>query len=84
MEFIQEITYLEWKVEHMSEILMTNKVKKHIGFHYLLTETHLPTSCFDLFGIEYISQDVLSKINGLKTTGLKRSWYFNNQGANEN
>ena len=57
----------------MSEILMTNKVKKHIGFHYLLTETHLPTSCFDLFGIEYISQDVLSKINGLKTTGLKRS-----------
>ena len=38
---------------------MTNKVKEHIGFHYLLTETHL---FFDSFGIEYNPQEVLHKI----------------------
>ena len=39
---------------------MIKRIKEHIGFHYLLTETQLYTLIF--FGIEYISQEVLNKI----------------------
>ena len=39
---------------------MANKVKEHIGFHYLLTEMQPCTFMF--FGIEYIPQDLLNKI----------------------
>ena len=41
----------------MLKISMTNKVKEHIGFHYLFTEMF-----FDSTGIEYVLQDVLNKI----------------------
>ena len=41
----------------MLKISMTNKVKEHIGFHYLFIEMY-----FDSFGIEYVLQDVLNKI----------------------
>ena len=47
-------------MEDMSWTLITNKVKEHIGFHYLLTKA--TTVYFDLCGIEYIPQEVLSKI----------------------
>ena len=36
---------------------MTNKVKGHIGFHYLFIEMYS-----DSFEIEYVLQDVLNKI----------------------
>ena len=39
---------------------MTNKVKGHIEFHYLLTEILLCTLFF--FGIECVPRDVLNKI----------------------
>ena len=38
-------------------------VKEHTGFHYLLTEMQLHT-----FGIEYIPQEVLSKIKNKSIT----------------
>ena len=41
MVFFQKIIYLEKKIEHMSKISMTNKLKGHIWFYYLLTETRL-------------------------------------------
>ena len=39
---------------------MTNKVKEHIGFHYVLTKIQRCTLI--IFTIEYISEEVLSKI----------------------
>ena len=41
MFFFQKIIYLEKKVEHLSKISMTSKLKGHIWFYYLLTETRL-------------------------------------------
>ena len=46
-------------MEQMSQISMTNKVKKHADFYYLLKDTAVQ---FDSFGIEYVPQEVLSKI----------------------
>ena len=43
----------------MLKISMTNKVKEHIGFHYLFTEMFYWN---DSTGIEYVLQDVLNKI----------------------
>ena len=43
---------------------MTNTIKEHIGFHYLL---HMVV-CFETFGIEYISEEVLSKIKDKSIT----------------
>ena len=40
---------------------MIKKVNEHAGFRYLLTEIQLCTF-FLIFGIEYISQEVLYKI----------------------
>ena len=40
---------------------MTNKIKEHIGFHYLLTE--MKYSCvLWFFGTKYIPQELLNKI----------------------
>ena len=39
---------------------MTNKIKEHIGFHYLLTKNNVVH--LGSFEIEYIPQGVLSKI----------------------
>ena len=47
---------------------MTNKVKEHIWFHYLLRETQHTAVYFDSFVIEYIPQEVLSKIKGKSIT----------------
>ena len=41
MFFFQKIIYLEKKVEHLSKISMASKLKGHIWFYYLLTETRL-------------------------------------------
>ena len=41
--FFQEPFYLRQKMEHMSQILMTNGPNEHIAFHYLLTEVRLYT-----------------------------------------
>ena len=38
---------------------MTNKAKKRIGFHFIDRKTAV---YFDSFGVEYIAQEVLSKI----------------------
>ena len=46
---------------------MINKVKGHIGFHYLLTEIHLYIY-FDSFGIEYIPLEVLTQIKDKSIT----------------
>ena len=40
---------------------MTNRVKEHIAFHYLLTDFHS-------FEIEYIPQEVLNKIKDKSIT----------------
>ena len=45
---------------------MTKKVKEHNECRYLLTEIQLYT--FILFGIEYISQEVLNKIRNKSVT----------------
>ena len=44
---------------------MTNKVKEHIGFHYLLTDMVV---YFDSFEIECIPQEVLCKIKDKSAT----------------
>ena len=46
---------------------MINKVKGHIGFHYLLTEIQLYIY-FDSFGIEYIPLEVLTQIRDKSIT----------------
>ena len=45
---------------------MTNKVKEHIGYYYLLTKIRL--CIFYSFGIDYIPQEVLSKISDKSIT----------------
>ena len=45
---------------------MTIKINKIIGFHYLLTKIH--ALLFGFFGIEYISQEVISKIKAKSIT----------------
>ena len=53
--------YLEEKIEPIFYISMTNKEKKHIAFHYLLTEIRC-TLYFDCFGVEYLPQEALNKM----------------------
>ena len=45
---------------------MIKTLKKHIGFHYLLTKRQL--YIFNSFGIEYIPQEVLNKIKDKSIT----------------
>ena len=54
-------------MEHMSKILMTSKVKKHIGFHYLLTEMGCVLWFFWSWTY-YPTQDVVRKINDKSIT----------------
>ena len=48
------------EMEHISKVLMTNKLKERIGFHYLLRDIS--------FGIQYIPQEVLHKIKDKSIT----------------
>ena len=60
-------------MERMSQITMTNKVKKHIRFHFLLTEIQLGT--LTLLGLNKLFKKYLakSKINQSLIVYLKHN-----------